>query len=61
MFEPDYSDLSYPLSFPRVKTRTLRLSSGLNPNQLTAISVGFRSEITFPSDNVSKLTEQALS
>ncbi len=58
MFETDESDLSYPLPFPRVKTRTLRFSGGLNP---TAIPVDFRSEIAFSSDIALKLTERTLS
>ena len=60
MFEPDDSDLSYPLSFLHVKTRTLCFSSGLNPNQLTAVPVDFQSEVAFSGDVALKLTERTL-
>ena len=60
MFEPHESDLSYPLSLLHVKTSTLRFSSNPNPNQMTAVSVDFWSEVEFSSDIVPKLTEQAL-
>lgn len=60
MFEPHESDLSYPLSLLHVKTRTLRFSSGLNPNQRTAVSVDFWSVVAFISNIILKLTEQAL-
>ena len=60
MFEPHESDLSYPLSLLHVKTRTLRFSSNLNPNQRTAVSVDFWSVVAFISNIILKLTEQAL-
>jgi hypothetical protein len=48
MFESGDPGLSYPLSFPRVKDRSLRFSSGPNPNQLTALQTDFQSAVTFP-------------
>ena len=60
MFEQHESDLSYPLSFLDVKTRTLRFSSRLNPNQMTAGSLDFWSVVERSGDIVLKLTEQTL-
>jgi len=50
MLDPDDSDLSYPLAFPHVKSRTLRLSRGHKPSQLMAVSVNFQSVIASSSD-----------